>query len=178
MKRQLIGQLQRPGRRTEDVRLIADIVDSKLVETTTTIKTADESVTSSATLQDDDHFTGIELDTGKYYQLKMVLNLVGGAGGWRFAIDFSNVPASGRGQYIFVSDSATLQRDATSETSMESGFVFNDGTSNNGCVVFDGVFKSNATTGGTFKLVWAQSSSNAAASTLKEGSMIILTKLD
>ena len=130
-------------------------------------KTADESVTSSTALQDDDtlqfaiganeawEFRFVLASTGPGF-LKVALNAPSGATGW-----WARTRSTSGSVDILHVNPAT----------------FVDGETNNGSTdnpdfgVIEG-FCLNSSTGGTFKLRWAQVSSNGTATIIKRGSRL------
>jgi len=165
------------GAGSERVLTTSDLITAPPV-TIFTVKTAQEGVASSTTLQDDDELTGIVITTAnKWYKLRAVIECQGGAGGFRFGFVWTNALVAGRGVWTFTSQSEDKFADASSSSfELTDAVVFNE-TNNNGVSVFEGVFLSHATTPGTFKLQWAQQTSNATDSFLEAGSYIEIVEI-
>jgi hypothetical protein len=135
-------------------------------------KTADESVTSSTTLQDDDHFTGVSLTAGGYYSFEAFI-VCDGPGG-KFASIFSDTP-----QLYGCVLAYAYSGGHNLVTGVTAGAVItyiND-AANSGMKI-TGFFRANAGTGGTFKIQWAQSASNATPTRWLAGSWLKVQRLD
>ena len=133
-------------------------------------KTADESVTSSAVLQDDDHLTfSIAANEVWIFQLSLWVNT--GAGGIQTQI---TGPAGSSG--------------------VTMGYISSAGTTTGKTAALNAVFNSNAATftdqpwriegtivngatPGTCRLQWAQSASNGTASTIKANSFLLAHRI-
>lgn len=140
-------------------------------------KTADESVTSSTTLQADNHLTGYALTAGGYYAVEGHLEADGGAGSeGQLALAFSQAP-----QDFFMTvagaDSGSFLY-ASTRTAGGSVTFLTDGVGSPTGVMVRGQFRANATTGGTVGLEWAQLGAAATALTLYAGSWLRFTRLD
>lgn len=130
-------------------------------------KTADESVTSSTTLQDDDHLT-YTLDANKHYYIELILlwsrsNTSANVDTAKYGMTGSSVGILRR-----MSNALVALTDGTSTISSGNTFM-NVGTTGN---VFSdnaiATFRTTASTAITFR--WAQISSSATGSTLRKGS--------
>lgn len=144
-------------------------------------KTANETVTSSTTLQNDDQLT-VTLDASSVYRIYMLLLMAGATAGevktsW-------TVPASATGfKSCMGPGSDSTSRDAGTTTTMRYGVHTFTTTVNYGMAdavnfvhaVEQGVVTT--TTGGTFVLQWAQQASSATASTIAAGSYLIAEKI-
>lgn len=132
------------------------------------VKTADESVTSSTTLQDDDHLS-FSIGASETWAFLIVSGETGGAGGFKWAFTLPS-GASGTGTYWAVSDnnSANVSDITTggTDTSVPSA----------GTLIING-YVLNSTTPGTVQFRWAQNSSNATAMILKKGTILIAVKV-
>ena len=138
-------------------------------------KTATESVTSSATLQDDDHlfFTAA---ANEKWEIEGYLDVDGSSGHIKYAmvipsgtmlVDFMQEQGTGIGNtpHFILRTSGTA-----------TGQCTNDGTLNTTSTRFWGILNIGAT-GGTVKLQWAQNSSNGSATTVKINSFIKITRV-
>lgn len=155
------------------------------------VKTANESVTSSTTLQDDDHLTGFNLIAGKWYEVSGMLFVDGSnIPGMDFNFIFTNAVQDRKFQYFkgfAIPDGSIGQASSGSDLSnvveYNSGLNLSESFTESSTLKIKpidlrGVFLSNATTGGTMKLQWAQSTSSATATTLYKGSFIKLVQLN
>lgn len=130
-------------------------------------KTADETITSSTTLQDDNHLT-YTLDANKHYYIELIL--LWSRSNTSASVDTASLGMSGSSAGILrrVSNPTVCLTDGTS--ALTSGAVFiGIGTTSN---VFPdnaiATFRTSASTAITFR--WAQVSSSATGSTLRKGS--------
>jgi hypothetical protein len=144
------------------------------------VKTANETVTSSVTLQNDDQLT-VTLDANSVYRIYMVLLIAGVTAG---EIKTSwTVPASATGfKNCMGPGSDSTARDGVAAT-MRYGVHAFTATVNYGVndaanfvhAVEQGVVTT--TTAGTFVLQWAQQAVSATASTIAAGSFLIAEKI-
>lgn len=137
------------------------------------VKTANEVVTTSTTLQDDDHLVGFSLDAAKHYSIEALFWVSESvAGDFDYAWIFTNTPAIGRSAHHNLTAGSTdkgVTPIATRDSvTLESG-------SNVIHVVAS--FQANVTTGGTFKLQWCQGTSSGIT-TMFQTSWVRVTKLD
>lgn len=130
-------------------------------------KSADETITSSTTLQDDDHLT-YTLDANKHYYIELIL--LWSRSNTSASVDTAAFGMSGSSAGILrrVSNATVILTDGTS--SLTGGAVFiGIGTTSN---VFPdnaiATFRTSASTAIRFR--WAQTSSSATGSTLRKGS--------
>ena len=117
------------------------------------VKAADESVTSSAAVQDDNHLI-IPIAANESIQFDAVLFPQSGGGGFRYTF---TGPAGAVGRFAPGSSSGELAVEAT--------------TTNNDRIVVTGGIQ-NGGTAGNLTLRWAQSTSFGSATTLHAGSYI------
>jgi hypothetical protein len=140
------------------------------------VKTADESVVSSTTFQDDDHMS-LTVQAGARYRMMMLL-LIGGASltpDLKLQIVMPSGATLSSGG-IGKATSDVLNVGGLSTTSSPVGpFIFGtpaSGTDNaliSGDLIVGG-------TGGTVKIQWAQQTNNAAAAILRTGSWLELRR--
>jgi hypothetical protein len=140
------------------------------------VKTADESVVSSNTFQDDDHLS-LTVEAGARYRLMMLLLI--GASSLTPDLKLQIIMPSGAtlsSGGIGKATSDVLNVGGLSTTSSPVGpFIFGtpaSGTDNaliSGDLIVGG-------TGGTVKIQWAQQTSNAAAAILRTGSWLELRR--
>lgn len=139
------------------------------------IKSADESVTSSATMQNDDHLS-LAVTAGKTYKLHMVLfhsSAADNAGdikiGFTFPAGTLHVGAQGLVTTVSAASFGDIQAIArigeTSSPSTATPYALNNTITT---TIVEVVFVCTGT--GTLQLQWAQNASSASASTMKAGS--------
>ena len=138
------------------------------------VKTADETVSASTTLQDDDHLTSFSLATGKRYRIRAGLfGADSSTGDLKIFFSFSNTPQASYGDAFGWNNGTgggitfdhTTAADAISVGSTASFVDVNM------------VVLANATTGGTVKLQWAQHTA-AGTTTIKAGSWMEVQQLN
>ena len=149
-------------------------------------KRADESVTSSATLQDDDHLTGMLLEAGDAYALDghLVFDATSDGPGIRLALEISANPADtcwftliGLDSTIpptVVNSNLFIGTGSTASGTLSTG-NFND--ANQPQFSLSGIVFAPSGADGTLKLRWAQHVSSATTLTLMRGSWIRLMRL-
>lgn len=143
-------------------------------------KTANETVTSSTTLQNDDALT-VTLDANSVYRVYMVLLMAGITAGeiktsWTVpagATGFKNCMGPGSDSTSRDGAAATMRYGVHTFTTAVN-YGVND-AANFVHAVEQGVVTT--TTGGTFVLQWAQQASSATASTIAAGSFLIAEKI-
>jgi hypothetical protein len=143
-------------------------------------KTANETVTSSTTLQNDDALT-VTLDANSIYRVYMVLLMAGVTAGeiktsWTApagATGFKNCMGPGSDSTSRDGVAATM-RYGTHTFTTAVNYGLND-AANFVHAVEQGIVTT--TTGGTFVLQWAQQASSATASTIAAGSFLIAEKI-
>lgn len=138
-------------------------------------KTAAESVTSSTTMQNDDHLSLTDLDIG-YYRIRIGLRISSGLGlgGLRFQINGNYSTTLTYGTTHAVDDGGSVfDRSGTLYTATGQAFTL---ISNNGYILVDGFVYVNAGSGSIY-LQWAQNTSNATATTIAQGSFISLERV-
>lgn len=147
-------------------------------------KSADESVTSSTTLQNDDHLVDIPLYAGAVYALDGCLYFDASADGPGIKFDFA-MTAQPADECVFnchAADSAanthgdtmTIITSATTSGNFDTTLLA-DG--NDPTVSIKGIVFAPSGSDATFLLRWAQSSSSATALTLKAGSWLRLMRI-
>lgn len=137
-------------------------------------KTADETVNNSAVLQNDDHLVSAALDADSYYAIEwfFAVTCTNTTPGFKFQFAFSQTPQARRFVVQQAEGGNTDAGDATT-----TGTMFFPVSSNSSYAMGSGVFRTNATTGGTCTLQWAQQIATAANTQLLAGSWMRLTKL-
>lgn len=141
------------------------------------VKSADESVTSSTVLQDDNElFAGMLANTDYSFEAFLMANVAagGGNGGLKIAFD---VPASASlaWQGLHSTGTSAPSSFAVNTTDDGASTVLNLSDNELRWVRVVGSVRVGATAG-NLVFRWAQNSSSATASTVKAGSYLILTK--
>lgn len=137
-------------------------------------KTADEGVTNSSTLQDDDHLFFTADANGVYY-IESFVHIVNNADGFQ---DFKFQWTEPDGTYTLFSE-RLIGSTMTNQTIQESSATISlDGAANqNMFVVCQGTFTAGGT-GGTFKLQWAGiTAQSGQTTTVKVGSYLAYKKV-
>ncbi len=139
-------------------------------------KTADESVTSSDALQDDNHLVGYTLEAGEYYSIEGYFAWDQNVGNIKFFLDFDNQPQVL--EWNVIASAANGVRDSDHTSSVVGVLLLaslTDGQSASGHV--KGGFQAHATTGGTVDLQWAQQISSGNSTTMLDSSWLKITKV-
>lgn len=137
-------------------------------------KTADESVTSSAVLQNDDHLLWTIPQAGTYmFDAYLIADSAANAAG-DLSVDFT-APA-GTLQFAGHGLDTTLASGNTGTVNAASSGTLNYGLSTTATLVWlHGTLV--ATASGTLQLRWAQQASNASASTVRSGSHLTVRQV-
>lgn len=143
------------------------------------VKTADETVNDSTTLQDDNHLAGFALTAGVRYAFRAVLlAAVKGASDIKFTLSFSQTEQN---YFATVKGFANVGGNEAEDISNDvASALVPNGISTNAdpyVLVIEGAFQANASSGGTVTLQWAQNSSVAEDTILREGSYMTVTPL-
>jgi hypothetical protein len=168
------GQLQRPGQKPENASFVVDVVNPRVQSF---FKQADETVTSSVTLQDDNDLTGMILKANNIYRVEGILYYNQNVGDFKWTFVFDSALQDGVVAF-FAQDTfanALTYDSGVWTTTFNKLDAFD---TDNVVVNFFGVMKAHATSDGTFKLQWAQNTSSANATTLKTGTHITITQLN
>lgn len=134
------------------------------------VKTADESVTSSTTLQDDDHLTA-SLESGRTYAVRVFAAF--GSGAFPPAATMAFTGTSSLAQFTAMTV-ATTTTGISSDTAW-GGNVTLGSAAPPLVAVLTAVITT--TSSGTAKFQWAQSSSSATATTLRRASTMIVQEV-
>ena len=144
-------------------------------------KTADESVTSSAVLQNDDHLLYTISAAGTYvFDVILVGTSAANAAG-DIAVGFTfptgTLHLIGQGPDIGLASGNVQTGQWGAGLSIASGATFNGYglSTNNVGIWLHGILIATAT--GTLQLQWAQNTSNASASTVKSGSHMVVKQV-
>lgn len=142
------------------------------------VKAADESVTSSTTLQDDNHLV-FAAEASSVYVAKYNLFVANGDAASDGKFGFT-LPAAGTFLAKFMAAGAA-STDATAATSMQVSYITSGSAvigmlSNNQGVTIEAAFTIGVTPGNV-TLQWAQNASSGTAMTLKQGSFLEVRKV-
>lgn len=162
----------------DDSRILAAVGQADGVGGSRTVyKTADESVTSSITVQDDNHLTLAVAASGVYAfdgcllfdsadvnaDLRLTFTGPSGASGWWAPVAITLGNADGTG------NARLTKFDLAGESTV--------GTISGGSIARPCGYLAVSSTAGTFKLQWAQASSSATAVTVRAGSWLRLHRM-
>lgn len=143
------------------------------------VKSADESVSSSTVLQDDDHLTGFSVEAGETYFVEVFLNIVVGNAtpDIKIYFDVTGVPdILITGELIFGgSFTGNTSRYVSAGSHGSESFSLGSGSGGRNSINMSGLFVPATTE--SFNFQWAQNISDAASVTLKKGSFIRMTKV-
>lgn len=139
------------------------------------VKTADETVNNSTTIQDDDHLTGFTLEAGAYYPFEGVFIAENTTtAGLKLNLTFTDVP-----QIVFMRavesfDGSGTDESATSLNVTDGQVALAGGSATASFVQVTGILQANASTGGTMKLQWAQNVATVQDTKLRKGTYLRL----
>jgi len=145
------------------------------------IKTADESVTSSTTLQNDDHLLYTVAATGTYaFDLYLIATSAANAAGdinVAFTFPTGTMRLWGPGSDPALASGTLAQSKFAASTAVTSGTAWQDFGLSTTSLGFNihGLFTATAT--GTLQFQWAQFASNANATTVRAGSHLIVKQV-
>lgn len=139
------------------------------------VKTADESVTSSITLQDDNHLTGFAIAQNSRYAITGFLDYDQNIGDLRLAFQYTVSPGKRHYQVHAVAENGTTDDDT--DNSGVDLLITAVTDAQNASAFISGMVTFGAVGSGTGKLTWAQGTSSANATTLKEGSWLKFEKI-
>jgi hypothetical protein len=140
-------------------------------------KTADESVTSSTTIQDDDHLL-FAIRASEVWQFELSLQVTGAAAGdFRFQVVGPTSYTVRYGYHALATAAASVEGDLRSQVSNESGGDLTVGmVAATYLVTVQGIMV-NSTNAGNLKLQWAQGTSSGTATTVKVDSYLKGTRI-
>lgn len=144
------------------------------------VKTADETVSSNTTPQADNHLVGFTLDADSYYKFEMHLSLTHLGGDISLRWNFSNTAQVTQVVGVGCNNigTASIQDSGNGMIDVDGIFLLN--ITNEGTkfgFILNGMFRTNATTGGTLDFKWAQRVSDSDVTTLHEGTWMSITKI-
>ena len=141
------------------------------------VKTADETVNNSSTLQNDDHFSSISLSANTLYKIEIDIELTNTVGaGFKIGWTFSQALADTGWANFLYDDSASGGANYYGGFSFASASIGLSDYENYGSKL-TGYFKSNASNGGTLTITWAQDAATVGNTTMRIGSTLKLTKV-
>ncbi|WP_030344752.1 hypothetical protein [Streptomyces sp. NRRL S-1022] len=158
---------------------------SGIGQTQYVVKTADETVTSSATLQNDDHLV-LPVVANAVYTFALDLYMIDAAD---FVGDFKMSFTCPTGATFDMHGSGAHTTDLTAGTSANGEWIGKLATTSAGANLSFGCGNTSVTaarvygrlvvsgTAGTFQLQWAQNASDASGTTLKAGSYMTMTRI-
>lgn len=155
-----------------------DLVRASDIPTVTYLsKSASESVTSSTTLQDDDHlFTTLAVGT---YWVDLVLTATGGAGdiktAWTNTGTMSVIGRSVLGPTVSSADVSNGSMNSRGVTFTSNQSFATDGT--NSSAIYERLLV-DVTVEGTIQLQWAQATSSGTATQLSTSSRMLITPVE
>lgn len=157
--------------------LTAADVNRYLKNTITAIKTANESVTSSTTLQDDNHLTA-SVEATSVYELECVVFYEADTGG-DIKLQFSAPAGASLSAAIsrLTTGAATIDNDAISIMTLGTAIPGGGLGAGQGAVLQIKGVVTIAGTAGTFKLQWAQNASSGTATTVYADSYFVLRQI-
>lgn len=148
--------------------------DNFRVVTHTIPKTADESVTSSTVLQDDDHLT-FTLGANELWYVRFAVVYTSASATPNITIAYAG-PASVTYQFLTLGETGAGTFTNNYQRAVADTLTFVTGAGTIKQFHTEGII-TNAGTSGPFRLQWAQGVSNATATTVKKGSTLIRAKV-
>ena len=140
-------------------------------------KTATTSTSTDTTYTDDPHLAGFNLEDDTWYMVEGYFELTSALSvDIKFRGNLSNTEQAGSWTITGRNSGGTNEGDHGTNIGSTNILIDTNNTNNHGFVVY-GFIQSNATTGGTFAVQWAQNTSDAATTSLLLGSWLKLTKL-
>lgn len=140
------------------------------------VKTGDESVTSSSTLQDDNQMVGFTVEVSTLYEIECFLfvTVASATPDFKLAWSFSQTPS--QSQYVALSANAsgTVTGD---QSVMTTSVTYQIASAVDQSFFIKGSFQTHATLAGILTLQWAQGTSDGTATILKDGSWMKITRI-
>jgi hypothetical protein len=171
---QLVTKRQKPFGRPQDERVISRDFDGRQLFK---MKIDDETVASSATLQNDDHLIGFLLDAGGFYSVEGYLT--GSNASATPDIQFALTPTTAfREDFwtVIMTDAGGTVTSVNTTPNSASTFQLNAGEIHS--FYIRGYILIDLTTDTLANFQWAQGTSNATATMLDRGSWLSFTKID
>lgn len=140
----------------------------------TKYKTARESITSSATLQDDDDFQ-FAVEANKTYAINGFMAISAGAGGFKWAF---SVPSGASGRINFNSGAGNAALNvADVDVTLGAGANTAISPTGSGAKVYCFGYVTISSTSGNVIFRWSQNASNGTATYIERGSVMTLTEI-
>lgn len=138
------------------------------------VKTVNEVVANSATLQDDDALIYTIPSNGTWaFEVRLSIRNTQAAPDFKFA--FAYTGTSTAGEYSWVSGDAVGTLDSSNTTSLTATSVVMTAASTNNVALVSGFITTSAV--GDFKLQWAQNTATATNTNLRPGSWLKMRKV-
>ena len=142
----------------------------------TKVKTADESVISSANLQVDNHLFGWSLVTGKRYRFEAHFSYLQNVGNIKFRFVVTNAEQTGNYALTAVTNTSVSFLKNVNTLAAVTITALTDNVP--ASIRITGFFQANASIGGTLDFPWSQETIDANATIIRDGSWITITQLD
>lgn len=168
------GQIWVNDESTQDLMFTNDAGTDEYLTTQTKYKTADESVSASTTLQDDNHLTGFSVVANGVYLLEGYLDYTQNVGDIKLQLTYTASPSKRSYSVFAVAEDGTTDEDTDNAGNALALTGLTDGQD------VGATFRGHLTmggTGGTMKVQWAQNTSDANNTTLREGSWLRLQRI-
>lgn len=151
---------------------ITDLAASKAV--IAKVKTARETVTSSNTLQDDDHFV-FAVEANKTYRLEgSLLVSAAAAGGWKWVF---SVPSGTTGRASQSVSNSAVYSSIDFDATAGFGVTSSSGTTGNGTEISVFGYLTTSSTAGDIVFRWAQNGFSATGTYIERTSTMTLTEV-
>lgn len=142
-------------------------VNSEEGEALKLVKSEDETINTDSTLSVDEFINLLPMNTNELYRITGQLFVTSAATpDFKAAFNCSNAP-----QFMCINFNDAAGTSGT-QVADATAVAFTIADTNPVCITIDGLVKSNASTGGTIDLEWAQNTSNAANTTVHAGSWV------
>lgn len=156
---------------------ISDLQNYLLNKEQVKYKTSDESTSSDTSYSDDSTLAGFTLDADSWYKIEGYVQTSSALGvDIKFRGSFTNTPQDGAWVFSGRNSGGTNEGDFAPIIQTNTVLLDHNNTNEHGFMV-SGFIRSNAATGGTFDVQWAQNSSSASTTTVHAGSWLKITKL-
>ncbi len=142
----------------------------------TKVKTADESVISSANLQVDNHLFGWSLVAGKRYRFEAHLSYLQNVGNIKLRFVVTNAEQTGNYALTAVTNASVSFLKNVNTLAAVTITTLTDNVP--ASIRITGFFQANASAGGTLDFQWSQETSDSNATIIRAGSWITITRLD
>lgn len=141
----------------------------------TRYKDADESVTSSVTMQEDNDLNGWNLKEDEVYRFHGHLRYFENGGDLKITWEFTNAPQTFSWEFQAAQDNTVYYRSDSDHTVEETVTALP--ANQESFVSMSGFFKGNSSTAGSVAINWAQNTSSGNATILREGSWITVERM-